>query len=100
MKNAPKVPFDANATPLTLPTVPSTFDKLPEQIADIVDKINKLPLASIGKHVDSSLANLDATLKQVNGQLLPSTTRALDQANQTFGALRQASPRTARFRKT
>ena len=100
VKNAPKVPFDANATPLTLPTVPSTFDKLPEQIADIVDKINKLPLASIGKHVDSSLANLDATLKQVNGQLLPSTTRALDQANQTFGALRRASPRTARFRKT
>ena len=89
MKNAPKVPFDANATPLTLPTVPSTFDKLPEQIADIVDKINKLPLASIGKHVDSSLASLDATLKQVNGQLLPSTTRALDQANQTFGALRR-----------
>ncbi|MBY4728745.1 MULTISPECIES: intermembrane transport protein PqiB [Burkholderia] len=89
MKNAPKVPFDANATPLTLPTVPSTFDKLPEQLADIVDKINKLPLASIGKHVDSSLTNLDATLRQVNGQVLPSTTRALDQANQTFGALRQ-----------
>ncbi|RQT37175.1 intermembrane transport protein PqiB [Burkholderia contaminans] len=89
VKNAPKVPFDANATPLTLPTVASTFDKLPEQLADIVDKINKLPLESIGKHVDSSLTNLDATLRQVNGQLLPSTTRALDQANQTFGALRQ-----------
>lgn len=89
VKNAPKVPFDANATPLTLPTVASTFDKLPEQVADIVDKINKLPLDSIGKHVDSSLTNLDATLRQVNGQLLPSTTRALDQANQTFGALRQ-----------
>ncbi|KER69137.1 intermembrane transport protein PqiB [Burkholderia aenigmatica] len=89
VKNAPKVPFDANATPLTLPTVASTFDKLPEQIADIVDKINKMPLDSIGKHVDSSLTNLDATLRQVNGQLLPSTTRALDQASQTFGALRQ-----------
>ncbi len=89
VKNAPKVPFDANATPLTLPTVASTFDKLPEQIADIVDKINKMPLDSIGEHVDSSLSNLDATLRQVNGQLLPSTTRALDQANQTFGALRQ-----------
>ncbi|MDN7933156.1 MlaD family protein [Burkholderia metallica] len=89
VKNAPKVPFDANATPLTLPTVPSTFDKLPEQVADIVDKINRMPLDSIGKHVDSSLTNLDATLTQVNGQLLPSTTRALDQANQTFGALRQ-----------
>ncbi|HGO6127566.1 TPA: intermembrane transport protein PqiB [Burkholderia cepacia] len=89
VKNAPKVPFDANATPLTIPTVASTFDKLPEQIADIVDKINKMPLDSIGKHVDSSLTNLDATLRQVNGQLLPSTTRALDQANQTFGALRQ-----------
>ncbi|MCA8297992.1 MlaD family protein [Burkholderia sp. AU30198] len=89
VKNAPKVPFDANATPLTLPTVASTFDKLPEQVADIVDKINKMPLDSIGKHVDSSLTNLDATLRQLNGQLLPSTTRALDQANQTFGALRQ-----------
>ncbi|WP_264840475.1 MlaD/PqiB family protein [Burkholderia cenocepacia] len=87
--STPKVPFDANATPLTLPTVTSTFDKLPEQIADIVDKINKMPLESIGKHVDSSLTTLDATLRQVNGQLLPSTTRVLDQANQTFGTLRQ-----------
>jgi paraquat-inducible protein B len=90
VKNAPKVTFDANATPLTLPTVNSTFDRLPEQIADLVDKLDRMPLDSIGKHVDSSLANLDATLKQMNGQVLPSTTRAIDQANQSFAAIRQS----------
>lgn len=90
VKNAPKVPFDANTTPLTLPTINSTIDKLPEEIADIVNKINKMPLESIGRHVDSSLTNLDATLKQVNGQLLPSTTRAIEQANQTFSMVRQS----------
>lgn len=69
--HAAKVAFDPGARPLTIPTAPGSFDKLQEQLAEIVDKLDKVPFDSIGKHLDQSLAALNATLKQVNGQTLP-----------------------------
>ncbi len=84
--NAPKVPFNVNARPLTVPTINGTFDRVQEQVASIVGKIDKLPLASIGNNLDATLAGLGNTLKQVNGQVLPETTRTLQQAQKTFGA--------------
>ena len=84
--HAPKVTFNANARPLTLPTVSGGFDQLQEQVASIVSKIDKIPLESIGHHLDTSLSELDGTLKQINGQVLPETMLTLRQARQTFGA--------------
>ncbi len=83
---APHVPFDVNARPLTVPTIDGTFDRVQEQVASIVGKIDKLPLASIANNLDATLAGLGNTLKQVNGQVLPETTRTLQQAQKTFGA--------------
>ena len=68
---AAKVEFDPQATPLTIPTVPGSFDKLQEQVAVIVDKLGKVPFDSIGNNLDHVLAGLNATLKQVNAQTLP-----------------------------
>ena len=84
--NAPKVAFDVNARPLAVPTVSGGFDQLQEQVASIVGKIDKMPLDSIARHLDTGLAELDGTLKQINGQVLPATTQTLQQARQTFGA--------------
>jgi len=86
VRNAPKVIFDSKSNPLTLPTVGGSFDRLQEQMASIVGKIDKIPLESIGHNLDATLAELDRTLKQVNGQVLPQTTQTLKQASQTFGA--------------
>ncbi len=86
--NAPKVAFDTAARPLALPTVSGGFEQLQEQIANVVGKIDKMPLESIGKNLDATLANLDRTLVQVNGQVLPQTTRTLQQAGQAFGTTR------------
>jgi paraquat-inducible protein B len=82
--HAPKVAFDPKARPLTLPTIGGSFDRLQEQMASIVGKIDKIPLDSIGRNLDATLADLDRTLKQVNGQVLPQTTQTLQQASQTF----------------
>ncbi len=82
--NASKVAFDPKARPLTLPTIGSSFDRLQEQMASIVGKIDKIPLDSIGRNLDATLADLDRTLKQVNGQVLPQTTQTLQQASQAF----------------
>ncbi|MGC1547466.1 MAG: MlaD family protein [Rhodanobacter sp.] len=85
-----KVHFDPNAKPLEIPTAPGSFDKLQEQMADIVDKIQKIPFDSIGKNLDQTLSGLNATLKQVNGQVLPQVNRTLKGAQQTMGTANNA----------
>lgn len=77
--DAPKASFDVNARPLTLPTVNSSIEQVQEDLVSIVSKINKIPFDTIGK-------NLNKTLQQMNGQVLPQTTRTLQQAQQTLGS--------------
>ncbi|RDS85520.1 intermembrane transport protein PqiB [Dyella psychrodurans] len=85
LPNAPKAAYDPNVRPLEIPTAPGNFDKLQEQLAEIVDKIQKIPFDSIGNNLNSTLAELDKTLKQVNGQVLPEFQNTLKGANRTFG---------------
>lgn len=85
LPNAPKVSYDPTTKPLEIPTTPGSFDKLQEQLAEIVDKIHKIPFDSIGKNLDQSLSELDKTLKQVNGSVLPELKTTLQGAQQTLG---------------
>ncbi len=85
LPKAPKVAFDPKVRPLEIPTAPGSFDKLQEQLAEIVDKVQKIPFDSIGKHLDQTLADLDGTLKQVNGQVLPEFKGTLKDARRTLG---------------
>jgi paraquat-inducible protein B len=82
----PKVAFDANSKPLTIPTVPGSFDKLQEQLSDIIDKLDRVPFDSIGKHLDQTLAGLNTTLKQVNGETLPAFKDTLQGVQKTMGS--------------
>lgn len=86
----PKVAFDPQARPLTMPTVPGSFDKLQEQMADIVDKLDKIPFDSIGRNLDETLAGLNTTIKKVNGETLPAFKDTLDGVQQTFGTANEA----------
>ncbi len=88
--HAPKVSFDPKAKPLTIPTTAGSFDKLQEQLAGIVDKLDKVPFDSIGKNLDQTLAGLNATLKQVNGQTLPAFKDTLQGVQKTLGTANQA----------
>jgi paraquat-inducible protein B len=94
--NAPKVAFDAKAKPLELPTAPGNFDKLQEQLGQIVDKVQKIPFDSIGRNLDGSLAELHATLGKVNREVLPQLNGTLAGAQRTLhsadGALSPDSP--------
>ena len=83
--HAPRVAFDPGAKPLTVPTVPGSFDKLQEQLAEIVDKVHKVPFDSIGRNLDQTLAALHATLVQVNGKTLPEVSSTLHGVRQTMG---------------
>lgn len=88
--HTPKVAFDPAAKPLTIPTVAGSFDKLQEQLAEIVDKINKIPFDSIGMNLDQALAGLNATLKQVNGETLPAFKDTLHGVQKTMGTANDA----------
>ena len=90
LKKAPKASYDPNTRPLEIPTAPGNFDKLQEQLAEIVDKIQKIPFDSIGNNLNDSLAELNKTLKQVNGQVLPEFQKTLKGANQTLGTANNA----------
>ncbi|MGN6282397.1 PqiB family protein [Frateuria sp.] len=83
---APRARFDVAATPIELPTAPGSFDKLQEQLADIVTKVQKIPFDSIGRNLDQTLADLDRTLKQVNGGVLPELKGTLKGAQRTLGS--------------
>ncbi|WP_259679293.1 PqiB family protein [Lonsdalea populi] len=80
---APKVKFDITAHPLQIPTTRGGFDRLQEQLASIVSKVDKMPLESISNNLNATLGSLDKTLRQVNSQTLPETTQLLKQMRQT-----------------
>jgi paraquat-inducible protein B len=82
---ATRADFDMASTPVELPTAPGSFDKLQEQLADIVTKVQKIPFDSIGRNLDSTLADLDGTLKQVNRDVLPELKGTLKGAQHTLG---------------
>lgn len=86
MPNAAPVAFDMDASPLSIPTVNGGFDRLQEQVASIVGKIDNMPLEAIGKNLNTTLVDLDQSLKQINSQVLPATAQTLKQAQQTLGA--------------
>jgi len=90
LPKSPKVVFDPNAKPLMIPTVPGSFDKLQEQLAEIVDKIDKIPFESIGKNLDQTLASLNATIQQVNGKTLPEFKNTLKGVQKTMGTANEA----------
>lgn len=87
---APKVAYDPDARPLSIPTIAGSFDKLQEQLQAMVDKLSKLPIESLADNLNGSLGELRQTLKQVNGDVLPQLQKTLEQSEQTLQNANQA----------
>ena len=75
-----------NGGTLTLPTVPGTLSEIQPQIAEIVEKVSKIPFDEIGKDLRSTLAGANAAL----GRLTPEAQKALAEVQKTL-ARAQAS---------
>ena len=82
--HATAVSFDGRRRPLSIPTVPGSLSQLQEQLAEVVNKIQKIPFDSIGKGVDRDVAELGKTLNLLNTQTLPKAHATLGQATLTF----------------
>ena len=85
LPKAPKATLDIYAKPLEIPTAAGSFDKLQEQLGDIVDSVHEIPFGSIGKNLDKTLGNLNKTLDEINGQTLPAFSGTLKDVRKTLG---------------
>ncbi|GAC1033180.1 MlaD family protein [Pseudomonas sp. No.21] len=85
---APKVAFDPSARPVSIPTLPGSFEKVQEQLQAVVDKLSKLPVERIANNLDNNLVELRKVLAQFNGKTLPGVQTTLEDVSKT---LRSAS---------
>lgn len=92
--NAKPAQFDVTHQPWLMPTVRADFSRLQEQVAGIVDKLDRVPFDAIGRHLDENLVTLDKTLRQagmtldqVNGSVLPELHGTLQDTRSTLNGL-------------
>ena len=90
---APPVQFDAEKTPLELPTVPGTLDELQSQISDIARKLSKVPFDEIGADLQKTMKTLNRTLasaeqlaNHLNNDVAPEVSAAMKDVRKTLNA--------------
>ena len=81
MPKASSATIDIDAPLPTLPTVPGTLSDLQQQLADVIERIGKVPFDRIAGQLQDTLAGAEVATK--------SLTRTLDSAR---GAIEQLSP--------
>jgi paraquat-inducible protein B len=84
-KQPARMAADADGS-IALPTVPGTLSEVQPQIAEIVEKISKIPFDEIGKDLRTTLAGASAAIHQ----LTPEAQKALAEVQKTL-ARAQAS---------
>ena len=74
-----------------LPTASGGFDAITERVARIVEKVDRVPIESIGENLDQSLARLSEVLVEfqalagtANRDVLPGITSSLDKLESTL----------------
>jgi len=87
MPRAGAAKFAVDARPLEIPTVPGSVQELQQKLASVVDKIDRFPIAEIGRHLDTDLIGVDGALAELRTDVLPTGTAALQSLGNTLGAL-------------
>ncbi|WP_050983179.1 intermembrane transport protein PqiB [Cupriavidus basilensis] len=89
--NAPPVKLSLDTAVPELPTMPGTFDELQTKFGDIVSKLDKVPFDQIGQDLRTTMASLEKMLgnadklaTQLNGDVIPQITVALQDARKTL----------------
>lgn len=101
---APKVAFDPTARPVSIPTIPGSFEKVQEQLQAVVDKLSKLPVDRIATNLDNNLVELRKVLSQFNGKTLPGVQTTLEDVSKTLqsasSTLAEDSPQREQLTQT
>ena len=82
--------FDVDARPLEIPTVSGSVEELQQKLVSIVDKIDRIPITQIGRHLDADLVGLDGALGELRTEVLPAGTTAFQSLHTTLGTVDHA----------
>jgi len=82
--------FDVDARPLEIPTVSGSVEELQQKLASIVDKIDRIPITQIGRHLDADLVDLDGALGELRTEVLPAGSTAFQSLHTTLGSVDHA----------
>ncbi|GAA4321343.1 MlaD family protein [Pigmentiphaga soli] len=94
---ARKLPPAEEGSMAEFPTVPGAFNELQSKLADIVDKIGKVPFDQLGQNLSDATRSMKATMDtaqqlmdRLNGQVAPEAVATMEDARKTL----QAAERT------
>jgi paraquat-inducible protein B len=79
--------FAVDARPLEIPTVSGSVQELQQKLVSIVDKIDRIPMAQVGAHVDADLVGLDSALRELRTDVLPAGSAAFNSLHTTLGTV-------------
>ena len=95
--NAPKVKFDSSKTPLEIPTIPGSLEDLQATMANVANKLDRIPYEQIAADLQKTLASVDATLreaegliKRLDGESVAELNRTLTETQATMKAVQDA----------
>lgn len=89
MPKAEPVKFDITQQPLEVPTARGSLDQIQTQIANIVAKIDSVPIEEIGTHLRDTLKSADSLIKQLDSELAPEAKKTLAEARQTLDSVNE-----------
>jgi paraquat-inducible protein B len=87
--NARRARIDWHADPLELPVVPSQFADIEAKLASILDKVDHMPLGTIGDRIAAALKTLDQTLHAADSMLQHIDTDAIPEVKNALVELRR-----------
>jgi paraquat-inducible protein B len=82
--------FDVDVRPLEIPTVSGSVEELQQKLVSIVDKIDRMPIARIGRHLDEDLVGLDSALQELRTNVMPAGSAAFNSLHTTLGTVDHA----------
>lgn len=95
--DAPPAAVDWTSDPPVFPTIPSTKERLVDNITAVADQLAGVPFEDIGTGVAQAVKRLDATLKEaqtllarLKGETVPAATLAIEQAKGTLATAERA----------
>ena len=88
--NLPKISFDANKTPVELPTTPGSLGELQVNLASIANKLNKIPFEAIGNDLHKTLSSANGLITQLDEEIAPETKATLVDLRSTLDEAKSA----------
>src|SRR5690606_4096225 len=83
----PPVAFDGTEYPPVMPTITGDFDRLQQQLGNIVAKVEELPLDGLVQDLRDTLQAVTSALSSVDGTVTPEITATLKSLRKTLTAV-------------